>query len=1500
MQDSSLEFELVDAINLLHAFQSAARMCQVEHRTCSAGAAKFLVVMRAKSSNGKPIVTQESRQQVKPTSARYASKGPGSARSFSVRLRSAQAPDVKLGETNGSPTPSSPSRSSAHRCRPSSATAARKEQGELECLELVLKRMSLPKQDMVAAYLRRSRFQDSNQQQDKVFAFDGPDEHIRQALLQRNPGWFENKVPNSSLWDLKWSVSDCDGDYRDVQEGTLYNHFQNNRELTTKVGLANNLRRLAVDEQVLIDTFFPRCYDMSSTSEREDFVVDYRRCAALNVLKQHFRLCRRAPQGYHCNADVIRIAVRALQSWLEDLDGSYLAEEQGAPKPIQVEEWDALVLYSEVSDALLLREEDEDGPRRERNRGYTASGGAMHVREGSPRRPKFSHRSSDVRTWPELTDHTWLLALPPSLQKAAAEAVASLEVCWPQIVTHGPMNVWVVKPGTSSKGSGVFCLQSLPEVLHHCKTVTNRIVQKYVERPLLLFSGRKFDIRQWVLVRSFQPLKAFMFSSCYLRLCNEPYDLGDLANRQRHISNWAINRHGKHVSEGAVATLEELKEVLQMITHSNSVWEDQIAPGIREAICSCLYSVRHRVVQRSASFELYGFDFLIGEDLKPWLLEVNLSPACEARTPWIAAMLERMASRLLEVVIDGKFEPDGLEPDWICIADETESQSFAGTGLLGATAGQAVFEHAWPEDSSPQPATEALAQTLCFGISAPSEIYVQGSKLNLRTERRFEEAWRRQAALALISRVARGFLVRCRVRNHKREAAAIRLQRPARVWLACRVLKRLRVSFAVKEVQRYVRRFEAFMTLRNSFLGSQATTIQQCWRGHLGRQYAGMKCRSIASLVIQRHWRGKIVRWRLAACSRIVGWWRRLHQRRSAMAIRMQAAFRTFHAAQHLAFLKLHVQRPATFVSLFIGIARWKRRTLCLRAEAAAVTVQRYARGLLSCRRVAMRRLLKQLLQEWHRTSSRAAAAALILQCVRRGQLARMRASLLRLACRVVQVLCRTHAARQFLLLCKCEAATIRLQAFFRRVLCVKLCTKLRKTAVRLQAAWRGVLARRAAQERRRFVERRRKWLAASAAAMAEAAATAERELAASAATRERVEDVAPSIIEPNYLHEELSPRIETKPLTRSPVITRFSTCCRTTFSGDKPDTISSHVAGFLQAMLPLQEDCQNLARQSRSPWLPSWSQLLEDGSKDPGHAQGDDGSDERRHISVPAAGSSTHFVAINGSWVQSPPPFNSYTSTEEQVERQLSPPSAAVAALQGLKSALRLSTTELCEAANSAARAAKIAAEACKGARGLFDFETDSSIEAPRVLEQTSIYGGSALRAARQLRSSTSVTILISGQCAGSSTGCEGNHGPRSPRTTSAPSRGGRPPRQTQPPPLRRSRDSPAQEASCWLRLSDTGPSRLMQSHIPSWSAESEASLGSDKRQISHDSEHLRRKGSTANDPKGSAPVRPRSAIARLPSGGERLLLSAFLSAQPGIAATNMARIRPRSAQRS
>jgi hypothetical protein len=36
--------------------------------------------------------------------------------------------------------------------------------------------------------------------------------------------------------------------------------------------------------------------------------------------------------------------------------------------------------------------------------------------------------------------------------------------------------------------------------------------------------------------------------------------------------------------------------------------------------------------------------------LNPWLLEVNLSPACVERTPWLGEMLDDMTSGLFEII----------------------------------------------------------------------------------------------------------------------------------------------------------------------------------------------------------------------------------------------------------------------------------------------------------------------------------------------------------------------------------------------------------------------------------------------------------------------------------------------------------------------------------------------------------------------------------------------------------------------------------------------------------------------------------------------------------------------------------------------------------------------------------------------------------------------------------------------------------------------------------
>ena len=69
------------------------------------------------------------------------------------------------------------------------------------------------------------------------------------------------------------------------------------------------------------------------------------------------------------------------------------------------------------------------------------------------------------------------------------------------------------------------------------------VISRYIENPLLV-GGKKFDLRIYVLVTSYRPLKVYQYMHGFARFCNSKYtnDIDDIDNPFIHLTNVAIQK----------------------------------------------------------------------------------------------------------------------------------------------------------------------------------------------------------------------------------------------------------------------------------------------------------------------------------------------------------------------------------------------------------------------------------------------------------------------------------------------------------------------------------------------------------------------------------------------------------------------------------------------------------------------------------------------------------------------------------------------------------------------------------------------------------------------------------------------------------------------------------------------------------------------------------------------------------------------------------------------
>ncbi|KXZ46847.1 TTL3 protein [Gonium pectorale] len=241
-------------------------------------------------------------------------------------------------------------------------------------------------------------------------------------------------------------------------------------------------------------------------------------------------------------------------------------------------------------------------------------------------------------------DDAALQSLDAASWRPAAEAIlAALSDCAVQTHASGAANIWIAKPAGKSRGRGIRLFNDPDALLGYVRCEEAQglearwIAQKYVERPLVI-ERRKFDIRQWVLVTDWNPLQAWFYSTCYLRFAADDYDPNSLDVFQ-HLTNNSVSKYfegpkktDEITASGNMWSVPRFQRWLAETYGRDDIWEALLQPAMKHIAICTLKAAQDIVTPRKAACQLYGYDFLIDDQLRVWLLEVNASPTLEAST----------------------------------------------------------------------------------------------------------------------------------------------------------------------------------------------------------------------------------------------------------------------------------------------------------------------------------------------------------------------------------------------------------------------------------------------------------------------------------------------------------------------------------------------------------------------------------------------------------------------------------------------------------------------------------------------------------------------------------------------------------------------------------------------------------------------------------------------------------------------------------------------------
>lgn len=184
--------------------------------------------------------------------------------------------------------------------------------------------------------------------------------------------------------------------------------------------------------------------------------------------------------------------------------------------------------------------------------------------------------------------------------------------------SFNPPSIWILKPALLNNGKHIKIFQGKNELIKHFMNPNRmggeHVLQKYINTPHLLREHHKYSIRLFVITTNYAG--SFLYPHGYFNVALHAFNPKEFTDLRSHLTNEHLCGDESNVVQIPTQRFELFQCFYPQIKNIVSVTLNQLQQQHPKAF----------MCNQQQTLAIFGFDFMVDEHQRVWLLEANHGP----------------------------------------------------------------------------------------------------------------------------------------------------------------------------------------------------------------------------------------------------------------------------------------------------------------------------------------------------------------------------------------------------------------------------------------------------------------------------------------------------------------------------------------------------------------------------------------------------------------------------------------------------------------------------------------------------------------------------------------------------------------------------------------------------------------------------------------------------------------------------------------------------------